>query len=268
MRKCINSVHEGCARRQDQDCETELQTKKGTDAELRTCREPRLAHALQSFTHDIPVAECGPRFFHTWNCREERGLTVSFASTLSPCPVWSAHCMRVIATVWALPNRLAHTAGTFLIRSCREFSHLSPKEPRVTTCAIHRRESVCRPPCVLHPYLGELWPLFVHQLVLQHLTQWQIGIMYPTLLPIRMLESEYVDGLQHLNTLLCQPLIDALSLSDQKIFFTHSINSELSQIIQVLGLFVWLRTRRDRLQNLQSRTHPFLGQLKKYPSVG
>ena len=28
MRKCINSVHEGCARRQDQDCQTELQTKK------------------------------------------------------------------------------------------------------------------------------------------------------------------------------------------------------------------------------------------------
>ena len=30
--------------------------------------------------------------------------------------------MRVIATGWALPNRLAHTAGSFLIRSCREFS--------------------------------------------------------------------------------------------------------------------------------------------------
>ena len=66
----------------------------------------------------FPFAECGPRFFHTWNCREERGLTVSFASTLSPCPVWSA-------MGWALPNRLAHTAGSFLIRSCREFSHLS-----------------------------------------------------------------------------------------------------------------------------------------------
>ena len=29
------------------------------------------------------------------------------------CPSWSAHCMRVIAKEWALPNRLAHCAGSF-----------------------------------------------------------------------------------------------------------------------------------------------------------
>ena len=129
------SVHEGCARRQDQDNRTELQTKKhrrGTQ-DLSTTKA---LHTRFKASHAIfPFAECGPRFFHTWKCREERGLTVSFASTLSPCPVWSAHCMRVIATGWALPNRLAHTAGSFLIRSCREFSHSGRANPipRTTT---------------------------------------------------------------------------------------------------------------------------------------
>ena len=64
------------------------------------------------------------------------GLTVSFASTLSPCPVWSAHCMRVKATGWALPNRLALTAGSFLIRSCRVFSHLSSSKTASLTCCL------------------------------------------------------------------------------------------------------------------------------------
>ena len=83
-------------------------------------------HTRFKASHAIfPFAECGPRFLHTWNCREVRGLNVSFASTLSPCPVWSGHCIRVIATGWALPSRLAHTAGSFLIRSCREFSPLT-----------------------------------------------------------------------------------------------------------------------------------------------
>ena len=50
---------------------------------------------------------------------------VVFPSRLpAPSRLASAHCMRVIATVWALTNRLAQTAGSFLIRSCREFSHL------------------------------------------------------------------------------------------------------------------------------------------------
>ena len=90
----------------------------------------KASHAIFLF------AECGPRFFQTWNCREERGLTVSFASTLSPCPFWSVHCMRVIATVWALTNRLAHTAGSFLIRSCREFSHPPLSKTASLTCCL------------------------------------------------------------------------------------------------------------------------------------
>ena len=117
MRKCINSVHKGCARRQDQDCQTELQTKKKLRRGIQDSSTTKALYTRFKASHAIfPFAECGPRFFHTWNCREERGLTVSFASTLSPCPVWSA-------MGWALPNRLAHTAGSFLIRSCREFSH-------------------------------------------------------------------------------------------------------------------------------------------------
>ena len=121
MRKCINSVHKGCARRQDQDCQTELQTKKKLRRGTQDSSTTKALYTRFKASHAIfPFAQCGPRFFHTWNCREERGLTVSFASTLSPCPVWSAHRMRVIAMGWALPNRLAHTAGSFLIRSCRD----------------------------------------------------------------------------------------------------------------------------------------------------
>ena len=96
--------------------------RRGTQDLSRT---KACTRASKLHTRYFLLLKCGPRFFHTWNCREERGLTVSFASSLSPCPGWSAHCMRVIATVWALSNRLAHTAGSFLIRSCREFSHHS-----------------------------------------------------------------------------------------------------------------------------------------------
>ena len=120
-------VHQQCSQRVCAKTRSGLSdritNKKGSDAELRTRRQPRLCtRASKLHTRLFPFAQCGPRFFHTWNCREERGLTLSFASTLAPCPVWSAHRMRVIAMGWALPNRLAHTAGSFLIRSCREFS--------------------------------------------------------------------------------------------------------------------------------------------------
>ena len=121
-------------------------TKGVREDKIRTVRQNYKQKRLRRGTQDLsttkalytrfkashaifPFAECGPRFFHTWNCREERGLTVSFASTLSPCPVWSAHRMRV-AMGWALLHRLAHTAGSFLIRSCREFSQNGKKKKK------------------------------------------------------------------------------------------------------------------------------------------
>ena len=126
MRKCIKQCSRRVCAKTRSGLSDRIRNKESTDAELRTCRQPRLrTRASKLHTRYFLFAECGPRFLHTWNCREERGLTVSFASTLSPCPVWSAHCMRVIATGWALPNWLAHTAGSFLIRSCREFSPLT-----------------------------------------------------------------------------------------------------------------------------------------------
>ena len=116
-------VHQQCSRRVCaktrsglSDRITNKKHRRGTE-DLSTTKA---LHTRFKASHArSPFAESGPRFFHTWNCREERGLTVWFASTLSPCPVWSADCMRVIA----LSNRLAHTAGSFLILSCREFSH-------------------------------------------------------------------------------------------------------------------------------------------------
>ena len=109
--------------------------KKGTSGLV----ENEGLHTRFKASHAIfPIAECGPRFLHTWNCKEERGLTVSFASTLSRCHVWSAHCMRVIATVRALTNRLAHVAGSFLIRPCREFSHPGIQTGRQHRAQVHR----------------------------------------------------------------------------------------------------------------------------------
>ena len=55
----------------------------------------------------------------TWSYRLVCQLPLS-------CPSWSAHCMRVIAKGWALPNRLAHTAGSFLIRSQAELPKVRP----------------------------------------------------------------------------------------------------------------------------------------------
>ena len=50
-------VHQQCSRRVCAKTRSGLSdritNKKSTDAELRTCRQPRLSHALQSFTRDI-----------------------------------------------------------------------------------------------------------------------------------------------------------------------------------------------------------------------
>ena len=134
-------VHQQCPRRVWR--EDKIRTVRQNYKQKRHTRGTRDLSTTKALytrfkaSHAIfPFAECGPRFFHTWNCREERGLTVSFASTLSPCPVWSAHRMRVIATGWALPNRLAHTAGSFLIRSCREFSHHPLSKTASLTCCL------------------------------------------------------------------------------------------------------------------------------------
>ena len=54
-----------------------------------------------------------------------------------------------MAKGWALPNRLAHTAGSFLIRSCREISQVMVK----STCLEiewHRKTNV-------RPHRGVLW---------------------------------------------------------------------------------------------------------------
>ena len=122
-------VHQQCSRKVCAKTRSGLSDRiTNKKAQTRNSRvvENQGLHTRFKASHAIfPFAECGPRFLHTWNCREERGLTVSFASTLSPCPAWSARYKRVIATVWALPNRPAHTAGSCLIRSCRELSHKS-----------------------------------------------------------------------------------------------------------------------------------------------